>query len=79
MSDCLCDYGCDYRPGNCFCDPCGCRYKGDSMPLKEGKSKATVSKNVATEVKAGRPQNQAVAIALHKAGKGKTSTGGKKK
>ena len=37
------------------------------MPLEEGKSKAAFSQNVATEVKAGKPQKQAVAIAYSKA------------
>jgi len=41
------------------------------MPLKSGKSKATISANIKTEMKAGKPQAQAVAISLKKAGMSK--------
>lgn len=34
------------------------------MPLIKSKSKAAVSKNIRTEMERGRPQRQAVAIAL---------------
>jgi len=34
------------------------------MPLKKSASKRAVSENIRTEMRAGRPQKQAVAIAL---------------
>jgi len=37
------------------------------MPLKAGKSRETISQNIKREIEAGRPQKQAVAIALNKA------------
>ena len=39
------------------------------MPLAKGKSKENVSKNIKTEMEAGKPQKQAVAIALNVARK----------
>ena len=39
------------------------------MPLRKGSSKKVISQNIATEIKAGRPKAQAVAIAYAKAGK----------
>lgn len=49
------------------------------MPLKKGKSKRTVSSNIKELVKSGRPQKQAVAIALTEARGGKKKPGPKKK
>ena len=41
----------------------------DIMPLRKGTSREDVSKNVKTEIKHGKPQKQAVAIALNQARK----------
>jgi hypothetical protein len=41
------------------------------MPLKKGKSKKTIAKNIATEARAGKPIKQSVAIAFSTAGMSK--------
>lgn len=41
------------------------------MPLRKGTSKEVISSNIRTEIHAGRPRKQAVAIAMSKARRSK--------
>ncbi len=49
------------------------------MPLKKGKSKATISANIREMVKSGHPQKQAIAAALNQARKSGAKIPKKKK
>lgn len=48
------------------------------MPLKKGYSRKSVSSNIRAEMKSGKPQKQAIAIALDVARRAKAKRKGKK-
>jgi hypothetical protein len=45
--------------------------RGRDMPLVRGSSKKAIGANIRAEMHAGKPQKQAIAIAMSKAGKSK--------
>lgn len=45
------------------------------MPIKKDRSKKVIGQNIATDIKAGKPKDQAIAIAMDKAGKKKPKKG----
>lgn len=45
------------------------------MPLKEGYSPKSIAKNISTEISAGKPRKQAIAIALSTAAKAAKKAG----
>lgn len=47
------------------------------MPLKKGYSRKTISRNIRTEMHHGKPQRQAIAIAMSTARKAKRARGKK--
>jgi hypothetical protein len=47
------------------------------MPLKKGSSQKAISANIKTEMAHGKPQKQAIAIAMNVAGKSKSVKKGK--
>jgi len=47
----------------------------DAMPMKKGYGKKTVSKNIKNEMKSGKPQRQAVAMAMDSARRSKKPKG----
>lgn len=47
------------------------------MPLKKGGSKKVISENIRQEMRYGKPQKQAVAIAMNQARKGRKSGRGR--
>lgn len=66
----------DSKDGRCHDRQQSDKQRVAEMPLTEGDSQAAISRNIRELINAGYPREQAIAIAMQKAGKAKQKKGG---